>query len=138
MKKLLALLLCLALLPAVALSDGISVDAVEGTLHPWQSVSVAFETPKAGLAWIGLTDEEGETVSVLTESYDAWAGHNRLKWNVTHGGVPAPEGTYRLTVRQGDLEGWTLVTVGRPAPVLSGVSAHCRDDPDSLSLIQRA
>ena len=123
MKKLLALLLCLALLPAVAFSDGISVDAVEDTLHPWQSVSVAFETPKAGLAWIGLTDEEGETVSVLTESYDAWAGHNRLKWNVTHGGIPAPEGTYRLTVRQGDLEGWTLVTVGRPAPVLSGVSA---------------
>ena len=133
MKRLFALLLCLSLLPlpAAALSEGISVDAVEGTVHPWQTLRVAFETSKAGLAWIGLTDEEGETVSVLTETYDAWAGHNLLQWNLTYGGVPAPEGTYRLTVRQGGLEGWTLVTVGSPAPVLSGVSAGEAVSPEA-------
>lgn len=47
------------------------------------------------------------------------AGTNELIWNGTYEGVPAPEGSYHLTVRLGDETASTPIQIGSYAPYMN-------------------
>ena len=72
MRKILTLLLCLALLPLTpALAEGaiLSVEAPTETVYPGKAVIIAFTAPTAGMAAIQVQDDQGQTVSVVAEDY---------------------------------------------------------------------
>lgn len=121
MRKILTLLLCLALLPLTpAQAEGtiLAVEAPAETVRPGKAVIIAFDAPAAGLATIQVQDELGQAVSVVAEDYQAFAGRNELYWNGTWQGVPAPMGSYALTVRLGDEAASAPITIGGYAPYL--------------------
>ena len=136
MRKTLLLLLCLTIVPFAAAADGIAIDAIEKTVHPYETVTVAFQTPSAGRADILLLNAAGERVSVIAERFDAWAGHNEIRWDGTWQGVPAPEGDYFLTVRQGEDKASVPVTVGAPLPFLYNVISSGTVSPEKRLVIE--
>ena len=127
MRKILTLLLCLALLPLTpALAEGaiLSVEAPTETVYPGKAVIIAFTAPTAGMAAIHVQDEQGQTVSVVAEDYQAFAGRNELYWNGTWQGIPAPAGRYALTVRLGDEAATAPIVIGGYAPYLSNLAVE--------------
>ena len=81
MRKILALLLCLALMPLPAAGAEaliLSVESPAEIVRPGKAVAIAFEAPAAGLADILMLDAQGQTVSVVAQGYQAFARHNEL------------------------------------------------------------
>lgn len=127
MRKILALLLCLALMPLPAAGAEaliLSVESPAEIVRPGKAVAIAFEAPAAGLADILVLDAQGQTVSVVAQGYQAFAGHNELYWNGTWQGAPAPEGSFALTVRLGEETASAPVTVGGYAPYLYEIAVE--------------
>lgn len=127
MRKYLSLLLVLILLlPCLALGEagaGLSVSALEDVLRPGKAVLITFTVPEAGAVNLRLLDDSGAEVSVAVLNLAAQQGENSVWWNGTYGGVPAPEGSYRLVLEQNGQTAETPVTVGAVAPYLTGIEA---------------
>ena len=125
MRKYLMLIPVLMLLIlAAALAEGaqLTLYAPTETVRPGKAVTLTFDAPEAGSAALTVTDEAGQTVSVVMEAYAAVQGRNTLWWNGTYQGVPAPEGTYQLVLT---LNGETVsapITIGSYAPYLTGIT----------------
>lgn len=128
MRKYLSLLLVLILLlPCLALGEagaGLSVSALEDVLRPGKAVLITFTVPEAGAVNLRLLDDSGAEVSVAVLNLAAQQGENSVWWNGTYGGVPAPEGSYRLVLEQNGQTAETPVTVGALAPYLTGIEAN--------------
>lgn len=128
MRKYLSLLLVLILLlPCLALGEagaGLSVSALEDVLRPGKAVLITFTVPDAGAVNLRLLDDSGAEVSVAVLNLAAQQGENSVWWNGTYGGVPAPEGSYRLVLEQNGQTAETPVTVGALAPYLTGIEAN--------------
>lgn len=128
MRKYLSLLLVLILLlPCLALGEagaGLSVSALEDVLRPGKAVLITFTVPEAGAVNLRLLDDSGAEVSVAVLNLAAQQGENSVWWNGTYGGVPAPEGSYRLVLEQNGQTAETPVTVGAVAPYLTGIEAN--------------
>lgn len=128
MRKYLSLLLVLILLlPCLALGEagaGLSVSALEDVLRPGKAVLITFTVPDAGAVNLRLLDDAGAEVSVAVLNLAAQQGENSVWWNGTYGGVPAPEGSYRLVLEQNGQTAGTPVTVGAVAPYLTGIEAN--------------
>lgn len=128
MRKYLSLLLVLILLlPCLALGEagaGLSVSALEDVLRPGKAVLITFTVPDAGAVNLRLLDDSGAEVSVAVLNLAAQQGENSVWWNGTYGGVPAPEGSYRLVLEQNGQTAETPVTVGAVAPYLTGIEAN--------------
>ena len=101
-RRLFCILLCLVLLPGVipaqAETGYLKVAAPAETVRPGKAITIVFDAPVAGDAAIRLINTQKQVVSVIAEGYKASAGRNELWWNGTWQGVPAPEGSYTLTV----------------------------------------
>lgn len=127
MRKYLSLLLVLILLlPCLALGEagaGLSVSALEDVLRPGKAVLITFMVPEAGAVNLRLLDDSGAEVSVAVLNLAAQQGENSVWWNGTYGGIPAPEGSYRLVLEQNGQTAETPVTVGAVAPYLTGIEA---------------
>ncbi len=143
MKKrmvLLALLFSLAalFLPAVSslASSGALGVSLEGVVRPGAPSLVTVTAAEAGEVDLVLRDESGQRVSVVALGRMMRAGENRLYWNGTWQGLPAPEGVWRLTVIRGEESAEAKVTVGPMAPCLIGaeLSAETVLRGDSVSL----
>ena len=123
MRKRLAFLLtlCAALL-CMALAEEttqLTVLPVTETVRPGKGVTLAYEAPEAGEACIQLVDDAGNTVLMIDPDRASTAGTNELIWNGTYEGVPAPEGSYHLTVRLGDETASTPIQIGSYAPYMN-------------------
>ena len=126
MRKLLAVLLCLTLLPlacaqaAITVAPVLEITAPEETVRPGKAIVLTFEVPQAGNVSLVVENAEGETVSVVVEDHAAQEGRNQLYWNGTWQGEPAPEGEYTLMLRMGDSVATAPVSIGSVAPYLYG------------------
>ena len=121
MRKLMIILLCL-LLPAAALAE-LTVDPLEGELHPGKAVLLSFNADAEDTAVLALTDDSGSTVMTVSDSFAVQPGLNRMYWNGTSGGEFAPLGEWQLTVTLSDgTSASAPVTVGSRAPVLENVT----------------
>ena len=123
MRKRLAFLLtlCAALL-CMALAEEttqLTVLPVTEMVRPGKGVTLAYEAPEAGEACIQLVDDAGNTVLMIDPDRASTAGTNELIWNGTYEGVPAPEGSYHLTVRLGDETASTPIQIGSYAPYMN-------------------
>ena len=123
MRKIVALLLCLTLLPFMpAVAEGVlTVEAPAETVRPGKAVTIAFDAPVAGPVTIEVLDDQEQLVSVVVTDYPAWAGRNELLWNGTWQGVPTPAGSYTLTVRMNGEAASAPIHVGDIAPYLYGL-----------------
>lgn len=123
MRKRLAFLLtlCAALL-CMALAEEttqLTVLPVTETVRPGKGVTLAYEAPEAGEACIQLVDDAGNTVLMIDPDRASTAGTNELIWNGTYEGVPAPEGTFHLTVRLGEETSSVPIHIGPYAPYMN-------------------
>ena len=121
-KRLVFLLtLCAALLCMALAEETMQLTAlpVTETVRPGKGVTLAYEAPEAGEACIQLVDDAGNTVLMIDPDRASTAGTNELIWNGTHEGVPAPEGSYHLTVRLGDETASTPIQIGSYAPYMN-------------------
>ena len=120
MKRLaLAVTICLLMLAGAVFAEapGLSIDAPREEICPGRPVVVSFTVPEDGTCSIGLENDEGVSL-VISEDRSVTAGYNAMYWNGTCGGVPVPEGEWRLTVRMDGKTAETPVTIGRMIPVL--------------------
>ena len=120
MKRLaLAVMICLLMLAGAAFAEapGLSIDAPREEICPGRPVVVSFTVPEDGTCSIGLENDEGGSL-VISENRSVTAGYNAMYWNGTCGGVPVPEGEWRLTIRMDGETAETPVTIGRMIPVL--------------------
>ena len=121
-KRLVFLLTLCAALLCMALAEEttqLTVLPVTETVRPGKGVTLAYEAPEAGEACIQLVDDAGNTVLMIDPDRASTAGTNELIWNGTHEGVPAPEGSYHLTVRLGDEMASTPIQIGSYAPYMN-------------------
>lgn len=124
MRKCLILLLVMTLLATcVALAEDVTLilHAPTETVRPGKAVTISFDTPEEGPASIYLVDETGAQLSVVMENLPAVKGQNELWWNGTYQGVPAPEGSYFLSLTQGSLTVTAPVNIGSYAPYLTNI-----------------
>ena len=120
MKRLaLAVMICLLMLAGAAFAEapGLSIDAPREEIYPGRPVVVSFTVPRDGTCTIGLENGEGVSL-VISENRNVTAGYNAMYWNGTCGGVPVPEGDWRLIIRIDGETAETPVTIGRMIPVL--------------------
>lgn len=120
MKRLaLAVMICLLMLAGAAFAEapGLSIDAPREEICPGRPVVVSFTVPRDGTCTIGLENGEGVSL-VISENRSVTAGYNAMYWNGTCGGVPVPEGDWRLIIRIDGETAETPVTIGRMIPVL--------------------
>ena len=120
MKRLaLAVTICLLMLAGAVFAEapGLSIDAPREEICPGRPVVVSFTVPEDGTCSIGLENDEGVSL-VISGDRSVTAGYNAMYWNGTCGGVPVPEGEWRLTVRMDGKTAETPVTIGRMIPVL--------------------
>ena len=120
MKRLaLAVMICLLMLAGAAFAEapGLSIDAPREEICPGRPVVVSFTVPRDGTCTIGLENGEGVSL-VISENRSVTAGYNAMYWNGTCGGVPVPEGEWRLIIRMDGETAETPVTIGRMIPVL--------------------
>ena len=120
MKRLaLAVMICLLMLAGAAFAEapGLSIDAPREEICPGRPVVVSFTVPEDGTCSIGLENGEGVSL-VISENRSVTAGYNAMYWNGTCGGVPVPEGDWRLIIRIDGETAETPVTIGRMIPVL--------------------
>ena len=120
MKRLaLAVMICLLMLAGAAFAEapGLSIDAPREEICPGRPVVVSFTVPEDGTCSIGLENGEGVSL-VISENRSVTAGYNAMYWNGTCGGVPVPEGEWRLIIRMDGETAETSVTIGRMIPVL--------------------
>lgn len=121
-KRLVFLLTLCAALLCMALAEEttqLTVLPVTETVRPGKGVTLAYEAPEAGEACIQLVDDAGNTVLMIDPDRASTAGTNELIWNGTYEGVPAPEGSYHLTVRLGDETASTPIQIGSYAPYMN-------------------
>lgn len=121
-KRLIFLLTLCAALLCMALAEEttqLTVLPVTETVRPGKGVTLAYEAPEAGEACIQLVDDAGNTVLMVDPDRASTAGTNELIWNGTYEGVPAPEGSYHLTVRLGDETASTPIQIGSYAPYMN-------------------
>lgn len=126
MRKCLILLLLLCLtLPALAEETvpTLTLHAPEETVRPGKAVTLTFDAPAEGAADLAVVDAQGNTVSVVMEAMQAVKGTNSLWWNGTYQGVPAPEGTYTLSLTLNGETATAPVTIGAYAPYLTSIDA---------------
>ena len=130
MRKLLCMLLCMSILlpllpmgSAAAEAVPLAVEAPETVIRPGKAILLSFSVPAAGTCDLLLRDAQGETVQPIVLDYPVTTGSHQLWWNGTYMGVPVPEGTYALVIRQGSLEASVPVPVGSFAPYLTSISA---------------
>ena len=126
MRKLLCFILTLALaLSCLALAEEtpLTMNAPGETVRPGRAVMLSFTAPAQGDAALHVADAQGQTVSVVTQSFSAAAGYNALWWNGTYQGVPAPQGEYRLVLTLNGETATAPVTIGPNAPYLAGLDA---------------
>ena len=120
MKRLaLAVMICLLMLAGTAFAEapGLSIDAPREEICPGRPVVVSFNVPEDGTCSIGLVNGEGVSLTV-SENRSVTAGYNAMYWNGTSGGVPVPEGEWRMFIRMDGKTAETPVTIGRMIPVL--------------------
>ena len=126
-RRLFCILLCLVLLPGVipaqAETGYLKVAAPAETVRPGKAITIVFDAPVAGDAAIRLINTQKQVVSVIAEGYKASAGRNELWWNGTWQGVPAPEGSYTLTVELNGETATAPIHVGAYAPYMYNVMA---------------
>lgn len=121
-KRLVFLLTLCAALLCMALAEEttqLTVLPVTETVRPGKGVTLAYEAPEVGEACIQLVDDAGNTVLMIDPDRASTAGTNELIWNGTYEGVPAPEGSYHLTVRLGDETASTPIQIGSYAPYMN-------------------
>lgn len=121
-KRLVFLLTLCAALLCMALAEEttqLTVLPVTETVRPGKGVTLAYEAPEAGEAGIQLVDDAGNTVLMIDPDRASTAGTNELIWNGTYEGVPAPEGSYHLTVRLGDETASAPIQIGSYAPYMN-------------------
>lgn len=121
-KRLVFLLTLCAALLCMALAEEttqLTVLPVTETVRPGKGVTLAYEAPEAGEACIQLVDDAGNTVLMIDPDRASTAGTNELIWNGTYEGVPAPEGSYHLTVRLGDETASAPIQIGSYAPYMN-------------------
>ena len=126
MRKLLCFILTLALaLSCLALAEEtpLTMNAPGETVRPGRAVMLSFTAPVQGDAALHVADAQGQTVSVVTQSFSAAAGYNALWWNGTYQGVPAPQGEYQLVLTLNGETATAPVTIGPNAPYLAGLDA---------------
>ena len=125
MRKYLMLIpVLMLLLLTAALAEGaqLTLQTPSETVRPGKAVTLTFDAPEAGSAALTVTDEAGQTVSVVMEAYAAVQGRNTLWWNGTYQGVPAPEGTYQLVLALNGETASAPITIGGYAPYLTGIA----------------
>ena len=121
-KRLVFLLTLCAALLCMALAEEttqLTVLPVTETVRPGKGVTLAYEAPEAGEACIQLVDDAGNTVLMIDPDRASTAGTNELIWNGTYEGVPAPEGTFHLTVRLGEETSSVPIHIGPYAPYMN-------------------
>ena len=125
------LALCL-LLPAACLGEsgespqgpGLRLEMWAEEIRPGKAVVIAVTLPEDGSYSLHLTDAEGQSVCAAAEDRAGKAGLNTLYWNGTQGGVPAPEGAWRLVLEASGNTAEIPVTVGPMAPTIIGAQAE--------------
>ena len=123
MRRLASALAALALMMGAAHGETGEIRvSLRGVVRPGAPSLVTVTVPADGAVDLLLTDEAGEQVSVVALNRPAEAGVNTLYWNGTWQGVPAPEGDWKLKLKQGEQSAETAVTVGSLVPCLVGVS----------------
>ncbi len=121
-KRLVFLLTLCAALLCMALAEEttqLTVLPVTETVRPGKGVTLVYEAPEAGEACIQLVDDAGNTVLMIDPDRASTAGTNELIWNGTYEGVPAPEGTFHLTVRLGEETSSVPIHIGPYAPYMN-------------------
>ena len=119
---LIPVLMLLILSAAPAEGAQLTLQTPSETVRPGKAVTLTFDAPEAGSAALTVTDEAGQTVSVVMEAYAAVQGRNTLWWNGTYQGVPAPEGTYQLVLALNGETASAPITIGSYAPYLTGIT----------------
>ena len=143
LKRILSLLLCFLaltlLVPASAEQGYLAVASPAETVRPGKAITIVFEAPAGGEANIRLYNAQNQVVSVIAEGYQAAPGRNELWWNGTWQGIPAPEGSYTLTVEIAGETASAAIHVGAYAPYMYQVVAInpvCTvDEPVQISFV---
>lgn len=113
----------LTLLFGGALAEDVVFDTVPDVFRPGRTERISFTAAQDCTASLTLLDEAGQTVAVLRENISAVQGGNHLSWDGMTGGQPVAEGQYTLRLTAGDASADKTVTVGTPAPRITGISA---------------
>ena len=127
LKRVLALLLALLLLPLAAAGGDArpEISVPEAVIRPCAANLLTITLPEDGVFRVVLEDARGEMLSLATEERQGKAGEQHLWWNGTYGGVAAPAGEALLCLYFG-VNGDAVrlpVTVTEPAPFLTSVTA---------------
>ena len=107
----------------------LSIDNVENEIRPGKATLIGFVLPSEGAYSLTLNNKDGELLSVVIEHGEGLAGQNYIWWNGSYNGVMAPSGEAILTLTFGAQQANSAVTVGKPAPFITSVSA----EPTALS-----
>ncbi len=141
---LLAMLLALSLTPAFAEETGesapadaaavpeatatpapevypLSLETPAGVIRPGKATLLTFSVPEYGMVELLVVNNNGETVSVVSDTFLANPGVNSIWWNGTFNGVFAPEGAFTLLLRTAQGEVSVPVTIGAVAPYMTNL-----------------
>ena len=90
LKRVLALLLALLLLPLAAAGGDArpEISVPEAVIRPCAANLLTITLPEDGVFRVVLEDARGEMLSLATEERQGKAGEQHLWWNGTYGGVP--------------------------------------------------
>ena len=126
MRKCLILFLALMMLTLSALAEvadvSLTMHAPEQTVRPGKAVTLSFDAAAEGVADLVMIDAAGEEVSVVMKDIAVVQGLNRLWWNGTYQGVPAPEGSYLLALTMAGETVTAPVEIGGYAPYLTSIA----------------
>ena len=124
MRKWLALLLLLLLVPCAALAEGLGFTVYPETVRPGKIERISFSAPSDGTAKLELLLTTGESFSVIRESISVSAGVNHLTWDGSDlSGQEIPAGEYLLTLTLNGESVSQPLTVGEPSPQIVSLSA---------------
>ncbi|MBQ9264309.1 MAG: L,D-transpeptidase family protein [Clostridia bacterium] len=124
LKRFWPLMFFLLALPAAAMGEDLSLKVVPYVIRPGKTERISFSVPEDGSAHLQLTDENGETITVIRENLAVVQGENHLTWNgIGADGQAVAPGNYYLALSQNGLSARQYLSIGQPSPQLLSVQA---------------
>ena len=107
---------------AAAEETGLFLPEMTDVIRPGKAAVIRYYLPTAGNCDLLLRGEDDAVISTVAMGLEGREGENSVFWNGTWQGVPAPEGTWRLSLETEAGRAETPITVGPMAPCLIGAA----------------
>jgi len=124
LKRTLALIFMLLILPLFALAQELSLVSAPQLVRPGKTERISFYAPQAGEASLEVNTASGALAAVIRQNMNAAQGTNHLTWDgMNESGVPLPAGDYVFVLSQNGQRVEAPFVIGEESPKILSINA---------------